>query len=94
MDYGKMRAKGDSPAVSDLGQRWLHMEETGLINSNCKGHTFLMTYLSNLLPLDDCWLLSAIASLSVHRSLLKKVMPLGQSFQDGYNGCFAFWVNT
>uniref|UniRef100_A0A3Q3VYC4 Calpain catalytic domain-containing protein n=1 Tax=Mola mola TaxID=94237 RepID=A0A3Q3VYC4_MOLML len=40
--------------------------------------------------LNDCWLLSAIASLSVHRSLLKKVVPLGQSFQDGYNGCFTF----
>ncbi|KAM9359035.1 calpain-9 [Symphorus nematophorus] len=40
--------------------------------------------------LNDCWLLSAIASLSVHHSLLKKVMPLEQSFQDGYNGCFTF----
>ncbi|XP_068441430.1 calpain-9 [Clinocottus analis] len=40
--------------------------------------------------LNDCWLLSAIASLSVHRYLLKKVMPLEQSFQDGYNGCFSF----
>ncbi|XP_029302591.1 calpain-9 [Cottoperca gobio] len=40
--------------------------------------------------LNDCWLLSAIASLSVHPSLLKKVMPLGQSFQDGYNGRFTF----
>ncbi|XP_041797250.1 calpain-9 [Chelmon rostratus] len=40
--------------------------------------------------LNDCWFLSAIASLSVHRSLLEKVVPLGQSFQDGYNGCFAF----
>ncbi|XP_051254561.1 calpain-9 [Dicentrarchus labrax] len=40
--------------------------------------------------LNDCWLLSAIASLSMHRSLLKKVMPLEQSFQDGYNGCFVF----
>ena len=43
---------------------------------------------------DDCWLLSAIASLSLHRSLLMKVMPQGQSFQDGYNGCFVFRVNT
>ncbi|XP_020510721.1 calpain-9 [Labrus bergylta] len=40
--------------------------------------------------LNDCWLLSAIASLSGHRSLLKKVMPLNQSFQEGYNGCFIF----
>ncbi|XP_068562968.1 calpain-9 [Cebidichthys violaceus] len=41
--------------------------------------------------LNDCWLLSAIASLSVHRFLLKKVVPLGQSFQDGYKGYFSFW---
>ncbi|KAM8905071.1 calpain-9 isoform 2-T2 [Spinachia spinachia] len=40
--------------------------------------------------LNDCWLLSAIASLSVYRSLLDKVMPLGQSFKDGYKGCFTF----
>ncbi|XP_034723690.1 calpain-1 catalytic subunit-like [Etheostoma cragini] len=42
--------------------------------------------------LADCWLLSAIASLSQYPSLLKHVMPPGQSFQDGYNGCFAFRV--
>ncbi|XP_031719264.1 calpain-9 [Anarrhichthys ocellatus] len=41
--------------------------------------------------LNDCWLLSAIASLSMHHVLLKKVVPLGQSFQDGYKGCFSFW---
>ncbi|KAI3353615.1 hypothetical protein L3Q82_004818 [Scortum barcoo] len=40
--------------------------------------------------LNDCWLLSAIASLSLHRFLLEKVMPPGQSFQDGYTGCFTF----
>uniref|UniRef100_H3CM28 Zgc:85932 n=1 Tax=Tetraodon nigroviridis TaxID=99883 RepID=H3CM28_TETNG len=44
--------------------------------------------------LSDCWLLAAIASLSVHPPLLKQVVPLQQSFQDGYNGCFTFrfWV--
>lgn len=40
--------------------------------------------------LNDCWLLSAIASLSMYQPLLRKVMPLEQSFQDGYNGCFTF----
>ncbi|XP_041849748.1 calpain-9 [Melanotaenia boesemani] len=40
--------------------------------------------------LGDCWLLSAIASLSVHQPLLKKVVPLNQSFEDGYNGSFTF----
>ncbi|KAF0030231.1 hypothetical protein F2P81_016962 [Scophthalmus maximus] len=42
--------------------------------------------------LNDCWLLSAIASLAMHSSLLIKVMPPGQSFQDGYNGSFTFRV--
>eukprot|EP00066_Takifugu_rubripes_P017759 XP_011607025.1 PREDICTED: calpain-9-like [Takifugu rubripes] len=40
--------------------------------------------------LNDCWLLSAIASLSLHPSLLERVVPLQQSFQDGYNGSFTF----
>ena len=43
---------------------------------------------------DDCWLLSAIASLAVHPSLLVKVVPLEQSFQNGYNGSFTFKVET
>ncbi|XP_047450084.1 calpain-9 isoform X2 [Mugil cephalus] len=40
--------------------------------------------------LNDCWLLSAIASLCVNRSLLEKVVPLDQSFQEKYNGSFTF----
>ncbi|MEQ2296444.1 hypothetical protein AMECASPLE_024918 [Ameca splendens] len=42
--------------------------------------------------LSDCWVLSAIASLAMHPDLLKKVVPLNQSFQDGYNGSFTFRV--
>ncbi|XP_056139950.1 calpain-3 [Lampris incognitus] len=40
--------------------------------------------------LNDCWFLSAVASLSMCRPLLEKVVPAGQSFQDGYNGSFHF----
>uniref|UniRef100_A0A3B5LNW7 Calpain catalytic domain-containing protein n=1 Tax=Xiphophorus couchianus TaxID=32473 RepID=A0A3B5LNW7_9TELE len=40
--------------------------------------------------LSDCWVLSAIASLANYPELLKKVVPLNQSFQDGYNGRFSF----
>ncbi|XP_050986068.1 calpain-9 [Labeo rohita] len=38
----------------------------------------------------DCWFLSAVASLSLYPSLLQRVIPPGQSFQEGYNGCFNF----
>ncbi|XP_035242479.1 calpain-9 isoform X1 [Anguilla anguilla] len=40
--------------------------------------------------LNDCWFLSAVASLSLHRHLLERVIPKGQSFQEGYTGCFVF----
>ncbi|KAJ0063353.1 hypothetical protein NL108_000304, partial [Boleophthalmus pectinirostris] len=40
--------------------------------------------------LNDCWLLSAIASLSVHHKLFQKVVPPGQDFQQHYTGCFKF----
>ncbi|XP_071215120.1 calpain-9 isoform X1 [Salvelinus alpinus] len=40
--------------------------------------------------LNDCWFLSAVASLSLHRPLLERVVPNGQSFQEGYNGSFYF----
>uniref|UniRef100_A0A8C1UUC2 Zgc:85932 n=1 Tax=Cyprinus carpio TaxID=7962 RepID=A0A8C1UUC2_CYPCA len=40
--------------------------------------------------LSDCWFLSAVASLSLNPSLLNLVVPSGQGFQQGYNGCFNF----
>ncbi|KAJ8280726.1 hypothetical protein GJAV_G00058210 [Gymnothorax javanicus] len=40
--------------------------------------------------LHDCWFLSAVASLSLHRPLLERVVPRGQSFQEGYTGRFVF----
>ncbi|XP_066559923.1 calpain-9 isoform X2 [Amia ocellicauda] len=43
--------------------------------------------------LSDCWFLSAVASLSLYRNLMEKVVPGGQEFLEGYTGrfCFRFW---
>ncbi|XP_004418650.1 PREDICTED: calpain-14 [Ceratotherium simum simum] len=39
----------------------------------------------------DCWFLAALQALTLHQDILKRVVPLNQSFTQKYAGIFQFW---
>lgn len=42
----------------------------------------------------DCWLLAAVANLTLNRGLFSQVVPDDQSFGDKYAGIFHFRYGT
>ena len=46
-----------------------------------------------LFYLGNCWFLASIGALTFHKSILKQVVPLEQSFDEDYCGLFHFRVN-
>ncbi|XP_021109351.1 calpain-14 isoform X2 [Heterocephalus glaber] len=39
----------------------------------------------------DCWFLAALQALTLHEDIMRRIVPLNQSFTENYAGIFRFW---
>uniref|UniRef100_A0A2K5NQ55 Calpain-1 catalytic subunit n=1 Tax=Cercocebus atys TaxID=9531 RepID=A0A2K5NQ55_CERAT len=80
------------PVPQSLGFKDLGPNSSKTYGIKWKNPRFSLAPQADVLPPSpgDCWLLAAIASLTLNDTLLHRVVPHGQSFQNGYAGIFHF----
>uniref|UniRef100_A0AAR2LBJ2 Calpain-1 catalytic subunit n=1 Tax=Pygocentrus nattereri TaxID=42514 RepID=A0AAR2LBJ2_PYGNA len=66
------------------GVEWMRPTNITACNNN------IFSLSSRIHSSGDCWLLAAIASLTLNEKILHRVVPHGQSFQEDYAGIFHF----